>query len=163
VRQIPYFATQLALMYKGEIILGVSNAPALKELICAEKDQGAYLNDQQIHVSEVNSIKDAYLAHGNVKYFSQTEKLDQLVKLANSVRNVRGIGEFWGYHLVASGKIEAMIEANTKIWDIAAVTIITKEAGGQVSDISGNQITLTSNSIVASNSLLHEPFLKLLN
>ena len=69
LRQIPLFATQLALMRGDEIILGVSNAPAINELIWAEKGEGAFLNDKRITVSDVLKLDQAYLRYGSLGYF----------------------------------------------------------------------------------------------
>lgn len=66
----------------------------------------------------------------------------------------RGIGDFWSYHLLAQGKIDIMVEAKMKIWDIAALTVIVQEAGGVVTDINGNPITKDSTSNIATNKNL---------
>jgi len=156
LRQIPLFATQLALMRGDEIILGVSNAPAINELIWAEKGEGAFLNDKRITVSDVLKLDQAYLSYGGLGYFKRNNLLNNLINLEASTQGHRGIGDFWSYHLLAQGKIEIMVEAATKIWDIAAASIIVKEAGGKVTDLQGNPITKSSHSIIATNGLVHD-------
>lgn len=159
IRHVPLFATQLALVHNGEVVLGLSSAPVLNELLYAEKDQGALMNGKEIHVSGVRNLNEAFVSFGNVKYFSKSGKLDNLVDISNSVQQMRGFGDFWSYHLLATGKIDSMIEAKTKIWDIAALTIITKEAGGEITDFDGNPITTSTTSAVASNGLIHKQIL----
>ena len=63
------------------------------------------------------------------------------------------------YHLVASGRADAVIEAAISIWDIAAITVIVTEAGGRVTDIQGQAITTNTNSLVATNGALHNTVL----
>lgn len=156
IREIPLFATEIALMKDGELILGVSNAPAIKELMYAEKGFGAYLNGEKIVVSEVSKLEEAYFSHGGMKHFDKHHLLGKLLSLGKQVRLQRGIGDFWSYHLLAQGKIDIMIEAEMKIWDIAALTVIVQEAGGVVTDIEGKAISLGSTSNIATNKHLFE-------
>jgi histidinol-phosphatase len=160
VRGMPLFATQIALMKGGELVLGVSNAPALKELMYAERGQGAYLNGEKVEVSKVGSLSEVCMTFGGVKYFDRAGKLESLVSLIKNVRMARGIGDCWSYHLLAQGKMDVMIEADTKIWDIAALKIIVEEAGGVVTDINGKKINRDSTSIIAANPSLHGSVLK---
>jgi histidinol-phosphatase len=156
VRKNPLFATQLALMHDGELIIGISNAPLLHEVMYAEKGRSCFLNDEPVHVSDVDSIGEAYLSHGSLKYFTKLNKMDQLLKLANASRQTRGIGDFWAYHLVAQGKIEAMIEPRIKLWDIAAVSVIVHEAGGRLTQLDGKPIGPQITTALATNGLLHD-------
>jgi histidinol-phosphatase len=143
VRKNPLFATQLALMHDGELIIGISNAPLLHELMYAEKGRGCFLNDEPVHVSGVDSIGEAYLSHGSLKYFTKLNKMDQLLKLANASRQTRGIGDFWAYHLVAQGKIEA-------------VSLLVNEAGGRLTQLDGKPIGPQTTTALATNGLLHD-------
>lgn len=155
LRTIPFFATQLALMHRGELILGVSNAPALHERLWAEKGKGAFCNGAAVHVSNVTTFKDAFLVFGGLGYFERTNSVPSLLKLASATRGHRGFGDFWGYHLVAQGKADIMVEAKIRIWDIAALTIIVREAGGMVTDMTGQPITVATTSALAANTALH--------
>lgn len=156
MRKIPLFATQIALMKGDDLILGVSNAPALEELIYAEKGKGTYFNDNKITVSLVSELNQAYVSFGSLRSFVAEGKLDSLINLSNKVQGMRGFGDFWSYHLLAQGKIEIMIEAKTKIWDIAALKVIIEEAGGKITDILGNPIGKETTSIIATNKNFHE-------
>ena len=162
MRKIPLFATQIALMKDGEVIVGVSNAPALKELLYAEKGKGAYCNDRQIHVSKIDMLNKSYMSFGGLRHFEKKNLVDNLLVLVNSTQGHRGIGDFWSYHLLAQGKIEIMIEADTKIWDIAALSIIVREAGGKVTDIKGGTVGKETTSIIATNEIVHDEVLGIL-
>ncbi|HSR89501.1 MAG TPA: inositol monophosphatase family protein [Candidatus Udaeobacter sp.] len=161
VRKIPLFATQIALIENGEIILGVSNAPAMNEIIFAEKGKGAFLNGSKISVSEVKNLSESYVSFGGVKHFKNYGYLQCLLKLAESTGGQRGFGDAWSFHLLAQGKIDIIVEAKIKIWDIAALVIIIEEAGGKVTDINGNKITVSSTSIIATNNYLYNSVLEI--
>lgn len=156
MRRVPLFATQLALMKDNELILGISNAPASNEMLWAEKGEGAFLNGKKIKVSTVDKLSRSYLSFGVLKQFQKTKQLDNLTDLISKTFSHRGIGDFWSFHLLAEGKIDIMIEAETGIWDIAALTVIIEEAGGIVTDITGKPVTIETNSIIASNKYLHK-------
>lgn len=157
VRGMPLFATQLALLHDGKFVLGVSNAPLLHELLYAEKGTGCFLNGEPVHVSKTTALDEGYISYGAIKYFDAQGRLPQLTKLTAANRWARGMGDFWSYHLLAQGKIDMMTEATTKIWDIAALTVIVEEAGGTVTQLDGRPLAATdSTSIIASNGQLHD-------
>lgn len=155
------FATELALFKNNEIILGISNAPLLKKLLSAQKGKGTYLNKKdKLHVSNIQDIGKSYVSVGSVKYFSQNKKYDKLSEINKSCAGMKGFGDTWSYHFVAEGKLDAVIEARSKIWDIAATSIIVEEAGGKVTDLEGNKLTKSSKTALASNGLIHDQLLK---
>lgn len=155
LRKNPLFGTQLALMHDGELILGVSNAPLMHELVYAEKGQGAYMNDARLRVSDVSELKDAYVSFGSLKYFIKNGKSAPLLSLAEEARWARGIGDFWSYHLLAQGKIDVMTEAHVKLWDIAAAAVILREAGGRITQLDGREIGPHTTTVLATNGKLH--------
>lgn len=155
MRKVPLFATQLALIKDGKVILGVSNAPVLGELMYAEKGKGAYLNDKKISVSNISRLDKSYMSHGGIKYFDKEGLMDNLLNLGRETLAQRGFGDFWNFHLLAQGKVDIVLEAKTKIWDIAALSLIVEEAGGKVTDLSGQSINMDTTSIIATNGSLH--------
>ncbi len=163
LRRNPLFATQLALLHDGEFIVGVSNAPLLSELVYAEKGKGCFFNGQPVSVSEVNVIEDSYVSFGSLKYFTRHENIQQLLSLAENAKWARGIGDFWSYHLLAQGKLDIMIEADTKLWDIAAMKVIIEEAGGTVTQLDGNPVNHKTTTLLASNGKVHSEVVKLFN
>ena len=161
IRKIPMFATQIALAKNNELILGVSNAPAMNELLYAERGRGAYCNDKKIHVSKVKNLRESFMSFGGINYFEKINSIKNLLKLARIVRSKRGFGDFWGYHLLAQGKIEIMVEADIKIWDIAALAVIVEEAGGKVTDITGKPVAKDARTVLATNGLLYDEVLEI--
>jgi histidinol-phosphatase len=160
---IPMFGTQIALMVKGELVLGVSNCPALRELAYGEKGRGAFLNDQPIRVSDVARIRDARISFGGINYFGKIGREPGMLRILNQSRRVRAFGDCWAYHLIASGRFEANLEAQIRIWDIAAAAAIVEAAGGRAADIDGNPVTTDIRTFIASNGRVHDELIELLS
>ena len=163
IRKIPIFGTQIALMKGEELILGVSNAPLLNELLYAEVGKGAFLNGEPITVSSVTQPKDAMVCHGGLKWFVEKGTFPGIYNLITDAARSRGFGDFYMYHLVASARADAVVEAAISVWDIAAITVIVREAGGKVTDIQGQAITKDTASLIATNGVLHNTVLDYFN
>jgi len=155
IRGNPLFGTLLALMKDGELILGVSNAPAFHELAYACKGEGTFVNGKRVHVSKVDTIANAYLSNGRLKYFENIGRIPQLLKISREAQWARGMGDFWLYHLVAQGKVDIMMEGQVKFWDIAAAKVIVEEAGGVFTQLDGKPITHKSTTALATNGAMH--------
>jgi histidinol-phosphatase len=163
VREYSMFSTQIALMRRGEIVLGVSSAPVYGELSFAERGCGAYLNSKPIAVSQVATLESAALSSGNMKSLATGSQWARYGALVARVSRIRGYGDFLHYHLLASGKIDAVIETDVNILDIAACVAIVNEAGGRFTDLNGAPITLQSTSVLATNGRMHAPVLAALS
>jgi len=159
VREYPMFSTQIALMRRGEIVLGVSSAPVYGEVAFAERGRGAYLNGQALAVSQIAELESAALSTGNLKSLAGGAQWGRYGQLVARVNRIRGYGDFLHYHLLASGKIDAVIETDVNILDIAACVAIVSEAGGCFTDLGGAPITLQSTSVLATNGRLHDAVL----
>lgn len=159
VREYAMFSTQIALLRRGEIVLGVSSAPIYGELAYAERGGGAYLNGKPISVSEVCSIEAAALSSGNMKSLATGPKWANYGAMIARLSRIRGYGDFLHYHLLASGKLDAVIETDINILDIAACVAIVNEAGGRCTQLDGAPITLDSTTVLASNGFMHQPVL----
>lgn len=156
VRGYPFFSTQIALRVHGELVLGVSNAPLFAggELATAVKGAGATLNGAPIAVSAVTEIQDATLSMGNLQTLARSPRWASLGRLLPRLQRHRGYGDFYHYHLLASGKIDLVIESDVNILDIAALTVIVREAGGAITDLEAAPIGLDTTSVFASNGRL---------
>jgi histidinol-phosphatase len=163
VRGYPFFSTQIALLKGDDFVLGVSNAPLWGELAYAEVGDGAFLNGQPLQVSPVRELTDATLSFGNIKTLAGQRYWPALGRLIQQCNRTRGYGDFYHYHLLAAGKIELVIESDIHILDVAALGVIVHEAGGQISDLEGRPLNLTTTSILASNGCLHESVLEMLH
>ena len=162
VRQYPFFSTQIALMHRGDLVMGVSNAPIFGELAWAIKGQGAYLNGKLVKVVKDFAQHSSCISTGNIQTLvnNNWQRLGQLLK---KFSKIRGYGDFYHYHLLASGKIDLVVESDVNILDIAALTVIVREAGGVVTDIQGKPVSLEITSILAGTDTTHALGLKTLH
>tara|TARA_Y100000741_G_C18125355_1_gene506766 strand:- start:22 stop:804 length:783 start_codon:yes stop_codon:yes gene_type:complete len=160
VRGYPFFSTQIALMHHDEIILGVSNAPIFDEIIFAEKGKGAWMNNKQMHISNTKDIVSSTISTGNLKTIAQSENWMNLGKIVSKADRIRGYGDFYHYHLLASGKIDVVIESDVNILDVAALSLIIEESGGVFTDFQGESPNLDTTSVIASNPILYSSIKK---
>jgi histidinol-phosphatase len=149
-------------MHRGRLIVGVSSAPMYGELACAEVGRGAWLNDRPIKVSDVASIEAGAISTGNLKTLASGPRWAAFGKLVTRAQRIRGYGDFLHYHLLASGKIDVVIESDVNILDIAALAVIVEAAGGKFTDLEGRAPGLQTSSVLASNGKLHEAVLQAL-
>lgn len=157
VRRYPFFSTQIALMKGDELIVGVSNSTEFKQLAYAEKGQGAFLNDQPIQTSDFTEFSQSALSTGNLATIAGKPQWQNLGQVIQQVNRIRGYGDFYHYHLLASGKVDFIVESDVNILDIAALSVIVNEAGGKFTDLSGKALNLdTSTVLAAATDELHE-------
>lgn len=158
VRGYPFFSTQIALMHQGELVLGVSNAPCFNggkgEMAWAERGQGAWLDGARIHVSKVEALEQATLSLGNIGSMAKSPRWSGLGRLVPQVHRIRGYGDFYHYHLLAAGRLDVVLESDVNILDIAALTVILREAGGEITDLDGRAVGLETSSVFATNGRL---------
>jgi histidinol-phosphatase len=154
VREYPMFSTQIALMHRGRLILGVSSAPVYGEIACAEIGQGAWLNDKPIRVSDIDAIENGAISAGNLKTLAKSDRWANYGALVARANRIRGYGDFLHYHLLAAGKIDVVIESDVNVLDIAALAVIVEAAGGQFTDLHGRALTLETTSVLATNGKL---------
>lgn len=160
VREYPFFSTQIALMHHGELVLGVSSGTMMSELAWAEQGKGAWLNGERIRVSQISDPCSAAVSTGNLKSLAKSPGWQRLGDIVARADRIRGYGDFYHYHLLASGKIEAVIESDVNILDIAALAVIVTEAGGVFTDLDGNKPGLKTRSVLAANPTLHASYLQ---
>ncbi|HWG76561.1 MAG TPA: inositol monophosphatase family protein [Steroidobacteraceae bacterium] len=163
VRESPFFSTQIALLRAGELVLGVSCASAYGEIAWAERGAGAFLDGELIRVSGIGEIDKAILSTGNLKTLAASAAdWARFGALVGRVNRLRGYGDFVHYHLLARGSLDTVVESDVNILDIAALTVIVREAGGIFTDLYGAPVTLSTTSVLASNAALHAPMLRAL-
>ncbi|MGN6312474.1 MAG: inositol monophosphatase family protein [Rhodanobacteraceae bacterium] len=159
VRGTPFFSTQIALTYRGELVLGVSHASLYGETMWARRGGGAFLDGKRVHVADTRALKDASLSFGNIKTLTtDAQHWNALGALIREVNRVRGYGDFCHYHLLARGGLDVVIESDVNILDIAALAVIVREAGGVFTDLRGAELTLETTSVMvaATAELLSE-------
>jgi len=155
VREYPFFSTQIALMHRGRLIVGVSSAPLYGEVAYAEAGRGAWLNDRPVRVSDIDSIDACAISAGNLKTLARSDRWLRYGQLVARASRIRGYGDFLHYHLLAAGKIDVVIESDVNILDIAALAVIVETAGGRFTDLEGRPVGLQTTSVLAANGKLH--------
>lgn len=163
VRRFGMFSTQVALMHRGEIIVGVSSAPVPGEMAWAYKGGGAWMDGQPVTVSPVSEISQASISTGNLKTLVQSSRWQTLGELILSSNRIRGYGDYYHYHRLAAGQLDAVIESDVNILDIAALSIIISEAGGVFTDLEGKAPGLETTSVLAATPGLHPGLLMAFN
>ncbi len=163
VRGYPMFSTQIALMHRGELVLGVSSAPEFGEIAWARIGGGAFLDGVPIHVAATAEFgPGTAISIGNVRTLTSDSRWNVLGDLIRRSGRIRGYGDFLHYHLLARGCIDLVIESDVNILDIAALAVIVREAGGVFTDLAGRALTLDTTSVLAGTPALHEQALALL-
>jgi len=164
---IPHFAISIALERKNEIICGVIYDPIKNELFLAEKEKGAYLNSQRIKVSGRKKLKDAMIFTGGPSFSSKNKDsiLKEYKKISNYLHSpIRKMGSAsLDMAYVAAGRAEGFFQRNLNYWDIAAGIIIVKEAGGLITDCSGNSDYISKRNIIVTNAHINQDLVNLIN
>jgi histidinol-phosphatase len=161
VRGTPYFSTQIALMYRGELLLGVSHAGTYGETMWARRGGGAYLAGKPVRIAPTADIKRASISLGNLRTLTRSAaRWQALGTLVGEVNRVRGYGDFCHYHLLARGSLDVVIESDVNILDIAALAVIVREAGGVFTDLEGAPLDLATRSVLAATPALHAEVLR---
>jgi histidinol-phosphatase len=155
VREYPMFSTQIALMHKGRLIVGVSSAPVYGEIAYGELGKGAWLNEKPIKVSDIDSVESCAISAGNLKTLAKSDRWSKYGQLVARASRIRGYGDFLHYHLLAAGKIDVVIESDVNILDVAALAVIVEAAGGKFTDLEGRALNLETTSVLATNAKLH--------
>ena len=163
---IPHFAISVGLECKKEIICGIIYDPIKDEMFVAEKGNGAYLNNQRIRVSSRKKLKDCLLITGGPKSNSN-DRESSLKDYYNFSSNVdipiRKLGSAsLDMAYVAAGRCDGFWQRNLNYWDVAAGIVIVKEAGGFVTDFSGNNKYIENKTILVTNSRINKEMIEIL-
>ena len=164
VRHSPFFSTQIALMHRGKLVMGVSNAPMLGEMACAALGAGATLNEQPLGTSACDDLANCFLSTGNLKTLAaDAQRWPRFGALVRQVARTRGYGDFYHYHQLANAQADLVLESDVNILDIAALTVVVQQAGGIITDLEGQPIDLNTTSVLAAASPnLHQQAFELL-
>ena len=163
---VPQFAISIGYEEEGEVKCGVIFNPIMNEMFCAEKGNGAYLNNSRIRVSNKKKLKDSLLVTGGPKGASKIKDkiFSEYISVSNKVSNVRKYGSAaLDMAYVACGRFDAYWQRELNYWDIAAGIVILKEAGGFVDFFENDPELPLKKNILATNSNIHNELIDLIN
>ncbi len=162
--RLPWFAISIGLYYEGKIRIAVVYAPRLKFMFTAIHGQGAKLDNKPIHVTRQTNISQAIFAcdwpHKQSQRHSQLRSLALVAEYAHTIRSL-GCASL-NLAAVAAGWLDIYFNYSLMPWDTAAGSLILEEAGGQITALNGNPWRITDDRILASNGLLHQEALQLI-
>ena len=163
VRGVPVWATLIALLEDGVPCVGVASAPALHRRWWAARDQGAFASvdgdpPRRLSVSSVAELGSASLSFSSLSGWADLGLGERFIELTDAVWRVRAYGDFLSYCLVAEGAVDIAAEPEVSVWDLAALDILLREAGGRFTSLDGVDGP-HGGSAVASNNHLHEQVL----
>ena len=162
---IPQFAISIALAREGTAIAGVIYNPANDELYIAERGTGAFLNDQRLRVAARRRLLDCVIACG-LPHHGRGDIALGIREVAAVQDKVAGLRRFGAAALdlawVAAGRIDGYWERNISPWDVAAGTVLVREAGGYVTDLDGGEWAYRTGDVIAGNETIHRDLLRAL-
>ncbi len=161
----PCFSVSIALEHEGDVITGVVYDPMRDELFTAQKGQGAYLNGKRINVSIVDTLIKSLLATGFPydRKVSEKNNMDYFHDLLMASQEVRRDGSAaLDLCSVAAGRFDGFWELKLKPWDVAAGSLIVREAGGRVTDLSDKPFDIFADEVLASNGIIHGQMVEIL-
>lgn len=159
---VPLYGTLVSYEKNGVPILGVCYLPALDEMIYAEVGGGAFLNGRPTRVSDKTDLSKSVISCGGHSGMFAAGRWDGFASLADKSLASRTWNDCFGYTLVASGRIEVMMDPAVSRWDISAFSVIIPEAGGKVTDYDGTDTLAKGHrklGVVATNGVIHDQIL----
>lgn len=163
VRGVPVWATLIALLHDGVPVVGVVSAPALQRRWWAAHTQGAFVAvngapARRLSVSSVAQLNSASLSFSSLSGWAQLGVRDRFIALTDAVWRVRAFGDFLSYCLLAEGAVDIAAEPEVSVWDLAALDVLVREAGGALTALDGTAGP-HHGSAVATNGLLQQQVL----
>ncbi len=163
VRGVPVWATLIALLHDGVPVVGVVSAPALQRRWWAGAGEGAFTavaggSPRRVSVSSVTDIGSASLSFSSLSGWAKLGLRERFIDLTDTVWRVRGYGDFLSYCLVADGAVDIAAEPEVSLWDLAALDVLVREAGGAFTSLDGTAGP-HGGSAVATNGRLHDAVL----
>ncbi len=165
IHGIPLVGIIIAKLTNDEITDGIIYNPILNDFFWSSKGKGSWCNNRRLRVSNRNNLSECLIGTG-IPFGKRIYKnyLDEIDKVAQSTAGIRRLGSA-GIDLayVAAGKLDGFWEKDLNLWDVSTGILLVKEAGGFISDLDGKDWSLNSESIVASNNIIHKELLQKLS
>jgi myo-inositol-1(or 4)-monophosphatase len=154
VQGVPLYAVLIGLEIEGTVRVGVAYFPALDEMIGAAPGEGCWWNGRRARVSQVSSLKDAVVAFADPASFARYGRSESWERVKQGTYYRAGWGDAYGHLLVATGRVELMLDPIMSAWDCAPFPPILTEAGGFFGDWQGNPTIYGQEAMSTSQALL---------
>lgn len=151
---VPLYGVLLALEIEGEAKVGVAYFPALDEMIAAAAGEGCWWNGRRAHVSSMSDLRRAVVSCTDVGNFERYGKGEAWERLKRTAYYRAGWGDAYGYGLVATGRVDLMLDPVMNVWDSAPLLPILREAGGYFGDWQGNETIYAFEGMATTRVLL---------
>jgi histidinol-phosphatase len=151
---VPLYGVLLALEIEGEAQVGVAYFPALDEMVAAASGEGCWWNGRRAHVSAVSDLHQAVVSCTDVGTFERYGKGEAWERIRRATYYRAGWGDAYGYSLVATGRVDLMLDPVMSVWDSAPLLPILREAGGYFGDWQGNETIYAFEGMATTRALL---------
>src|SRR3954447_22716167 len=160
IRGVPVWATLIALVVDDQVVLSVVSAPQLQRRWWASAGNGTWtgrslLKATRCAVSDVRRLEDASLSYSSLHGWEERERLEDFLSLMRRCWRSRAYGDFWSYMLLAEGAVDIATEPELPLYDMAALDVIVREAGGRFTSLDGSDGPFGGNAL-ATNGHLHD-------
>lgn len=162
MKGIPFWFVLVSLFKEGTMQLGACYFPLLKQTLYAERNKGAFLDEEEVHVSKTKELGDAYVSFSSLRNFTQDTYKQGILTLSAKSKLARSPEPTISAFFLAQGKYDVLVDANAKAWDTAPFKVIIEEAGGKVTNMDGNEWGFNDKGFIATNGLLHDEVIKIL-
>jgi histidinol-phosphatase len=156
IRGVPLYGVLIGLEIEGVCEVGAAYFPAVDEMVCAATGEGCYRNGRRANVSTTQSLAQAMVCYTDAASFAEQGRMEALTRLLSTVVGTRGWSDAYGHALVATGRIELMLDPIMNPWDCGPFPPIFREAGGYFGDWSGNETIYSGEAMSTTNTLLPE-------
>ena len=156
VRGVPLYGVLIGLEIEGVCEVGIAYFPAIDEMVCAATGEGCYRNGRRTNVSTTQTLAQAMACYTDAASFAEQGLAEVLTRLQSAVAGTRGWSDAYGHALVATGRVEVMLDPIMNPWDCGPFPPILREAGGYFGDWSGNESIYAGEAMSTTRSLLPE-------
>ena len=156
VRGVPLYGVLIGLEIEGVCEVGAAYFPAIDEMVCAATGEGCYRNGRRASVSTTGSLPQGMACHAEAASFEEHGRSEAWQRIRSSAGGTRGWSDAYGHALVATGRVELMLDPIMNPWDCGPFPPILREAGGYFGDWSGNETIYSGEAMSTTRSLLPE-------
>ena len=151
IRGLPLFATLVALLHKGDPVMGIISLPALGETAWAVKGKGAFSEKQRLKVSDQSTFKGAFVGTADKYCFKEKKYMPLYNQLHRKAEIARTYPDAFGHLMAIRGAIDVMVDPWAYVWDYAPCKVLVKEAGGEFANFTSNKRGIDVGNAITGN------------